>query len=90
MPWIIQRWGTAVNWMVTVSQLQGWYDSPIIAHIFRWQRGPAQGVFVRLFLGVAVIAVGIANLCFAHRWHRVLGVVAIATGLILCTLVWFR
>jgi hypothetical protein len=45
---------------------------------------------VRILLGVAVIAVGVANLCFAHRWHRVLGVVAIAIGLILCTLVWFR
>jgi hypothetical protein len=47
-------------------------------------------VSVRILLGVAVIAVGIANLCFAHHWHRVLGVVAIATGLILCALVWFR
>jgi hypothetical protein len=73
-----------------VSQLQGWEDSPIIDHTFGWQRGPTQGVSVRILLGVAVIAVGIANLCFAHHWHRVLGVVAIATGLILCALVWFR
>ena len=43
---------------------------------------------MRMFLGVAVIAVGVANLCLAHRWHRVLGVVAIAIGLILCALVW--
>jgi hypothetical protein len=43
-----------------------------------------------MLLGVAVIAVGVANLCFAHRWHRVLGAVAIAIGLILCALVWFR
>ena len=75
---------------LAVSRLQGWGDSPIIAHIFRWQRGPVQGVSVRILLGLAVIAVGIANLCFAHRWHRVLGVVAIATGLILCALVWLR
>jgi hypothetical protein len=73
-----------------VSQLQGWEDSPIIDHTFGWQRGTRQGVSVRILLGVAVIAVGIANLCFAHHWHRVLGVVAIATGLILCALVWFR
>ena len=53
-------------------------------------RTGAGGVSVRILLGVAVIAVGIANLCFAHRWHRVLGVVAIATGLILCALVWFH
>ncbi|MGH8068130.1 MAG: hypothetical protein ACRERE_23440 [Candidatus Entotheonellia bacterium] len=45
---------------------------------------------MRLFLGVAVIAVGVANLCLQHRWHRVLGVVAIAVGLILCALVWVR
>jgi hypothetical protein len=45
---------------------------------------------VRLLLGVVVIAVGVVNLCFQHRWHRVLGVVAIATGLILCALVWVR
>jgi hypothetical protein len=36
---------------------------------------------VRTLLGVAVIVVGIA-------WHRVLGVVAIATGLLLCGLMW--
>jgi hypothetical protein len=41
-------------------------------------------------LGVAVIAVGLVNLCFAHRWHHRLGVLAIAVGLILCALVWFR
>ena len=41
-------------------------------------------------LGVAVIAVGIANLCFEHRWHRVLGVVSIVTGVVLCALAWFR
>jgi hypothetical protein len=45
---------------------------------------------VRILLGVAVIVVGIANLCFTHRWHRVLGVVAIALGLGLCALAWFR
>jgi hypothetical protein len=45
---------------------------------------------VRIFLGVAVIAVGVANLCFNHRWHRVLGVVAIAIGLTLCALSWIR
>jgi hypothetical protein len=54
------------------------------------KRGPAEGVCVRLVLGVAVIAVGVANLCFQHRWHRVLGGVAVAVGLILCALVWFR
>ena len=43
---------------------------------------------MRLLLGVAVIAVGVANLCLAHRWHRVLGVVAIVIGLILCAVVW--
>jgi hypothetical protein len=48
------------------------------------------GVPVRILLGVAVIAVGIANLCFEHRWHRVLGVVAIVIGVALCALVWFR
>ena len=73
-----------------VGQLQGWRDSPIIACTFRWHRGPARGVFVRILLGVAVIAVGVANLCFEHRWHRVLGVVAIVTGLVLCALAWFR
>jgi len=49
-----------------------------------------KGVSVRLVLGVAVIAVGVANLCFQHRWHRLLGVVAIAIGLSLCALAWFR
>ena len=73
-----------------MGQLQGWQDSPIIAHTFCWHRGSAKGVLVRLLLGVAVIAVGVVNLCFQHRWHRVLGVVAIATGLILCALVWGR
>jgi hypothetical protein len=58
--------------------------------MFRSECGLAQGVSVRTLLGVAVIAVGIANLCFAHRWHRVLGVIAVATGLVLCALVWFR
>jgi hypothetical protein len=62
------------------------YNPPYLALVGE----PARGVSVRLFLGVAVIAVGVANLCFAHRWHRVLGVVAIAAGLILCALVWFR
>ena len=73
-----------------VRRLQAWRDSPIIARMFRWECGPVRGVSVRILLGVAVIAVGIANLCFAHRWHRVLGMVAIATGLVLCALVWFR
>ena len=57
---------------------------------FRDKCGPAKGVSVRLVLGVAVIAVGVANLCFQHRWHRLLGVVAIAVGLSLCALAWFR
>lgn len=43
---------------------------------------------MRTFLGVAVIAIGIVNICFRHRWHRVLGVVAIAVGLTLCALAW--
>jgi hypothetical protein len=72
------------------SQLQRCGDSPIIAPILHWYGESARGVSVRILLGVAVIAVGVANLCFAHRWHRVLGVVAIAIGLILCALVWFR
>jgi hypothetical protein len=45
-------------------------------------------VSVRTFLGVVVIAVGIVNVCLQHRWHRVLGVVAIVIGLILCAVVW--
>ena len=45
---------------------------------------------MRLVLGMAVMAVGVANLCFQHRWHRVLGVVAVAVGLILCALAWFH
>ena len=73
-----------------MGQLRRCWDSPIIAHAVHATRGPAKGVLVRLFLGVAVIAVGVANLCFQHRWHRVLGVVAVAVGLILCALVWFR
>ena len=63
-------------------------DSPIIAHRLHWGEELAWGCLLRMFLGVAVIAVGVANLCLAHRWHRVLGVVAIAIGLILCALVW--
>jgi hypothetical protein len=43
---------------------------------------------VRTFLGVVVIAIGIVNICLRHRWHRVLGVVAIAVGLTLCALAW--
>jgi hypothetical protein len=85
-----ERWRAAVTWMVTVGQLRGWWDSPIIAHTFRWNRGAEKEISVRLFLGVTVIAVGIANVCLQHRWHRVLGVVAIAVGLILCALVWVR
>jgi protein-S-isoprenylcysteine O-methyltransferase Ste14 len=76
--------------MVSMGQLRRCWDSPIIARTCRVKRGPAKGVSVRLFLGVAVIAVGVANLCLQHRWHRVLGVVAIAIGLILCALVWVR
>jgi hypothetical protein len=49
-----------------------------------------EGVSVRTFLGVLVIAVGVVNLCLQHRWHRVLGVVAIAVGLTLCALAWVR
>ena len=45
---------------------------------------------MRTLLGVAVIAVGVANLCLRHRWHRVLGVVAIVVGLVLCALAWVR
>jgi hypothetical protein len=45
---------------------------------------------VRTFLGVAVIAVGIVNICLRHPWHRALGAVAIGVGLILCALVWIR
>jgi hypothetical protein len=45
---------------------------------------------VRLLLGVAVIAVGIANLRLQHRWHRALGLVAIVIGLTLCALAWVR
>lgn len=45
---------------------------------------------MRLVLGVAVMVVGVANLCFRHRWHRVLGGFAIAVGLMLCALAWFR
>lgn len=56
----------------------------------RWNAGSEKGVFVRTFLGVAVIAVGIVNICLQHPWHRALGVVAIAVGLILCALVWIR
>jgi hypothetical protein len=52
------------------------------------QRRTSEGVSVRTFLGVAVIAVGIVNVCLQHRWHRILGVVAIAVGLVLCALVW--
>jgi hypothetical protein len=70
------------------GQLQGTSDSPIIDPALHWQGGPAGGEPVRTLLGVAVIVVGIANLCFAHRWHRVLGVVAIAAGLLLCGLMW--
>jgi hypothetical protein len=73
-----------------MSQLRRCWDSPIIAHAVRDNRGRVKGVSVRLVLGVAVLAVGIANLCFQHRWHRVLGGFAVAVGLILCALVWFR
>jgi len=48
-----------------------------------------RGEQVRTFLGVIVIGVGIVNICFRHPWHRVLGVVAIAVGLLLCALVWW-
>ena len=57
---------------------------------FRWNAGSEKGVSVRTFLGVAVIAVGIVNICLQHPWHRALGAVAIAVGLILCALVWIR
>ena len=43
---------------------------------------------MRTFLGVTVIAIGIANVCLRHRWHRVLGVIAITVGLTLCALAW--
>ncbi len=45
---------------------------------------------MRILLGVAVIGVGVMNLRLRHPWHRVLGGVAIAAGLALCTLEWFR
>jgi len=54
------------------------------------KREPAKGMPVRLALGIVVIAVGVTNLCFQNRWHRVLGVVAITLGLILCALLWVR
>ena len=44
---------------------------------------------MRTVLGLAVIGVGIANVCFRHPWHRVLGVIAIAVGLFLCTFTWW-
>ena len=47
-----------------------------------------EGGLVRTLLSVAVIAVGIVNVCLQHRWHRVLGVVAIVIGLLLCVLIW--
>jgi hypothetical protein len=89
-PCIIQHLRIAVKEIGSMGQLRRWVDSPIIAHTFRRKCGSAKGVSVRLFLGVAVIAVGVANLCLQHRWHRVLGVVAIAVGLVLCALVWVR
>jgi hypothetical protein len=46
-------------------------------------------VTVRALLGVVVIGVGIVNVCLHHPWHRVLGVIAIAVGLLLCALIWF-
>ena len=52
------------------------------------QRGTGEGSSVRTLLGVAVIVVGLVNVCLQHRWHRILGVVAIAVGLALCALVW--
>jgi hypothetical protein len=58
--------------------------------MLRWNAGAEQEVPVRTFLGLAVIAVGIVNVCLQHPWHRALGVVAIAVGLILCVLVWVR
>ncbi|HXH11608.1 MAG TPA: hypothetical protein VNP04_17805 [Alphaproteobacteria bacterium] len=44
---------------------------------------------MRTLLGVVVIGVGIVNICFRHPWHRVLGAVAVAVGLLLCALVWW-
>ncbi len=49
----------------------------------------SRGLTVRALLGLMVIAVGIVNVCLHHPWHRVLGVIAIAVGLLLCALVWF-
>ena len=43
---------------------------------------------MRTLLSVAVIAVGIVNVCLQHRWHRILGAVAIVVGLLLCVLIW--
>ena len=44
---------------------------------------------MRALLGLMVIGVGIVNVCLHHPWHRVLGVIAIAVGVLLCALVWF-
>jgi hypothetical protein len=73
-----------------VRRLQLRWDSPIIAPTFRCNAESEKGVSVRTFMGVAVIAVGIVNLCLQHPWHRALGMVAIVVGLILCALVWVR
>jgi hypothetical protein len=44
---------------------------------------------VRTLLVVAVIAVGVLNMRLHHPWHRALGAVAVAVGLVLCAFVWF-
>jgi hypothetical protein len=48
----------------------------------------SRGLTVRALFGVVVIGVGIVNVCLHHPWHRVLGIIAIAVGLLLCALVW--
>jgi hypothetical protein len=87
---IIRHPRNGVNCTAARRQLRRGWDSPIIALTFGVHGGPERGTSVRTFLGLAVIAVGIVNICLQHRWHRVLGVIAIAVGLILCVLVWIR
>jgi len=45
---------------------------------------------VRILLGVVVIGIGLANLRLRHPWHRILGMIAIVVGLLLCALDWLR
>jgi hypothetical protein len=43
---------------------------------------------VRTLLLVAVIVTGILNIRLHHPWHRMLGAVAIAVGVVLFVLIW--